>query len=671
MGTEVISDILSYFCTFVADGYWIVFLIAFLDSTFWISRLIPGSTIMVISGVLCQSGHVDALPLLVFAVAGALLGDNCNYYFGLKYGFSRLNSKFRLWHNDEIKNQGHAFTQFGVLNICFERFIHRRKELMPLMAGHLKISKDAFFICDLLGVTGWALTYLFLGYFLSRYLNVATLWSSQAGLLLSGIIMFLLCLLFLKWLTIKTGKKIIFFLNTMFQVITHFLLNNKYIFYWNDNYPKLTIFVNARMDSKTFAGRPLTIILFALFYVVALFAGIIEDFITSDSIVTFDIKISNVFYIFRSQSLTHLFLWITLLGKLEVISVLLFAASIILWLWQKKVFILPLLISALGSLSFTYIGKLTFQRARPEFAIYQENSFSFPSGHTAISVAIYGFMGYLLIRFAHDWSNKVNIFFITVAMACLIGLSRVYLGVHYISDIWCGYLVGGIWLIIAIALSEWLQFKSITPTLMLSLSVKRWTTGLVSGSAFLFYIIFSLNYQPLPAPKQPHKSIVITNVSDIFTSPQLKQSENLIGTKPQNINFIFITKNRTTLMTALTKAGWIQTDTANIPTLIHAMKSFITRSANLSAPAYPAFWNFKMQDLTFRKQVDRNTPLSVYYLKIWQTSYISTDGKNIFVGLYAPSNDDNANTKNTINTRNLPDIPFASHDDIHVISLHP
>lgn len=219
------------------------------------------------------------------------------------------------------------------------------------------------------------------------------------------------------------------------------------------------LFLQKRLDKNNFYGLPFTILFLALICALGLFGEIIEEIINSGIIVSIDIRVANLLTIFRSAELTTFFFWVTLFGKSKIILLFTIATISILWIWKKRLYIIPLLVSIAGSVSFTLIGKIVFHRARPNVAMYTENSFSFPSGHATIAVAFYGFLTYLLIRNSKKWKYKINIFFAGSITILLIGFSRLYLGVHYVSDVWGGYLVGAIWLIIAISLSEYLLFK--------------------------------------------------------------------------------------------------------------------------------------------------------------------------------------------------------------------
>ena len=102
-----------------------------------------------------------------------------------------------------------------------------------------------------------------------------------------------------------------------------------------------------------------------------------------------------------------------------------------------------------GIVALNYALKEIVQRPRPEgFRLIAETGYSFPSGHSMVAVAFYGFLIWLIIRFEEDrlqrWIWSLALFFVVI----MIGISRVYLGVHYFSDVVAGYCVAAVWLVV-------------------------------------------------------------------------------------------------------------------------------------------------------------------------------------------------------------------------------
>lgn len=106
--------------------------------------------------------------------------------------------------------------------------------------------------------------------------------------------------------------------------------------------------------------------------------------------------------------------------------------------------------------------KRILQRPRPtEFRIIEETGYSFPSGHSMVSMAFYGFLIYLIYKYVANkylkWTSIILLFLLII----VIGISRIYLGVHYTSDVIAGFLVAISYLILYINISKRLVFNKI------------------------------------------------------------------------------------------------------------------------------------------------------------------------------------------------------------------
>lgn len=104
-----------------------------------------------------------------------------------------------------------------------------------------------------------------------------------------------------------------------------------------------------------------------------------------------------------------------------------------------------------GSAMLNTLLKLAFQRARPTIhRIAEANGYSFPSGHSMAAFSLYGGLAFLIWKHIPTATGRVMMIIVSAALILAIGLSRVYLGVHYPSDIAGGYFLSGSWLAICI-----------------------------------------------------------------------------------------------------------------------------------------------------------------------------------------------------------------------------
>lgn len=120
------------------------------------------------------------------------------------------------------------------------------------------------------------------------------------------------------------------------------------------------------------------------------------------------------------------------------------AITFIYNLYKKKYYISKLLIlSSLGSWVLNYVLKLLFNRTRPlEFFLVEQRGLSYPSGHSMVSMSMYLTFAYLLCKKSNFAHKKKLIFTLAVIGVVLMGMSRIYLGVHWPTDIIGGFIMG-------------------------------------------------------------------------------------------------------------------------------------------------------------------------------------------------------------------------------------
>lgn len=191
-------------------------------------------------------------------------------------------------------------------------------------------------------------------------------------------------------------------------------------------------------------------------YIIALILTIIVLRIT---IIVFKSEIVDIdmnFYKFiveniRNEYLTYFMKFITILGS-SIVIILLCIVSLIITKNKKIAFFICL--NPMIVVTLNYLLKNIVARKRPtEFFLIIEKGFSFPSGHSMTSTAFYGFIIYLTHKYCH--TKKRNLIIIAnILLIPLIMFSRVYLGVHYLSDIIAGCLISIIYLIIYIRITN-------------------------------------------------------------------------------------------------------------------------------------------------------------------------------------------------------------------------
>lgn len=213
--------------------------------------------------------------------------------------------------------------------------------------------------------------------------------------------------------------------------------------------------IQARFCRQELTGLPLTLFCVALIMLVGLLAGVVEDVVNRETIVSIDLWLAEGIAHYRTYHVANFFAVLTAFGNAPIVLVVL-SISTLSFIYRKLYrYIIGLCVSFTGSMLSVAIGKITFHRPRPDHAMMVEHSYSLPSGHATLSVALYGLLFFLCIRHSHNWHNKVSIAFAGTTFILCIGISRLVLDVHYISDVVAGFLLGTIWMLIGISLIIW------------------------------------------------------------------------------------------------------------------------------------------------------------------------------------------------------------------------
>lgn len=183
----------------------------------------------------------------------------------------------------------------------------------------------------------------------------------------------------------------------------------------------------------------------------ALMAGIHDEVIEPQTR-GFDLGIMSAIHRQASPALNHLMFAFTDIGSAGPVFALLAACLAWLLLTHHRRDAIGLASTVIGALILNQALKVWFQRQRPTvpWALAHERSFSFPSGHAMMGMVVFGMLAYLLYRHLHSRLACVLDILIAAIAIVGIGLSRVYLGVHYPTDILGGWIGGGVWLLAAI-----------------------------------------------------------------------------------------------------------------------------------------------------------------------------------------------------------------------------
>lgn len=220
-------------------------------------------------------------------------------------------------------------------------------------------------------------------------------------------------------------------------------------------YPKLSQFFINRFNTKLFVGLPLTLVLLVFVVNLALLSQLTESVLDSEWIVTVDKEFTSLLFDTRSNTLSQVFYAFTLLGEREAVFIIGGVASAIFLYRRNYAALFAFWLTLAGVGLTTRYGKTLISRERPvDVAYYVVEHFSFPSGHATTAIALYGLLAYFLYRHYHAHAQRKLLLWLAAVLILVVGFSRIYLGVHYLSDVLAGFLLGALWLLVGISLVE-------------------------------------------------------------------------------------------------------------------------------------------------------------------------------------------------------------------------
>lgn len=189
----------------------------------------------------------------------------------------------------------------------------------------------------------------------------------------------------------------------------------------------------------------LSLLSFALFVILA-------KTYDTDFVEYMDIQAIKNIQMLEQANLTFVMEFFSFIGDtIRVIFISIIILVILYKVFHQRIELILFIIVLIGSTTFNVLLKNFFQRDRPNlFRMIIEDGYSFPSGHTMAALSLYGIVSFLVWRHIPKQSGRIILICISAIFILGIGISRIYLGAHYPSDVLGAYLISGSWLMFTI-----------------------------------------------------------------------------------------------------------------------------------------------------------------------------------------------------------------------------
>ncbi|WP_099081688.1 bifunctional DedA family/phosphatase PAP2 family protein [Pseudomonas syringae] len=371
-----------------ANPSWVavaISLVAFIECVAIVGIVVPGTVIMFAIAALAGSGILPLSEVLLLGFLGGLLGDAVSYFVGRRFHQNIRQLPGLRTHPEWMEGAEKYFHRYGIASLLVGRFIGPLRPMLPMIAGMCDMPLPRFVAVSVLAAAGWSIAYLMPGWAAGAAIRLPLpegFWPEAA--------------------VVGGGLAVLFGLS-----------------------------IQSSIRQKRYATRLISAL--SLTLVAALFFGF-------PLLADFDNGLMTLIQEHRSEATQHIVVFVTSIGDFR--AQLLAASLLIIVLtvarqWRHAAFALT---ATLGTAIANGILKTFFARARPEVLLEPLTTYSMPSGHSSAAFALFMTLAVLAgrgqpVRLRLTWMLVAGI------PALAIALSRVYLGVHWPTDILAGMLL--------------------------------------------------------------------------------------------------------------------------------------------------------------------------------------------------------------------------------------
>lgn len=409
----------------------IIFLVAMAESLAIIGILVPGVVVMFGAGALIGAGSIAFWPALSWAIAGAVAGDGFSFWLGYHYR-QRLTAIWPFTRYPRSLAQGVDFFQkYGGKSVALGRFFGPVRAMIPLVAGMMGMQPWRFFVANVLSALIWAPAYLLPGMVFGASLELA----SEVALRL---VILILLLVATVWLSVWLVHRTFLLLHPHSTTLVQMILN------WGRQHPRTGGIAVALADPQHPEAKGLSILASLLILATAIFVLVLGWVLGGAPQQGLNAMVLDALQGLRTPWADHLMVTLTSLADFSVLTPLLLAVLALLLVRGHYHAAMHWLAAAAFCLLASPLLKFGLQVPRPEISAYAAEGFAFPSGHTLRATVMYGFLAVLLARACSQrwrWIPYGAAALLTVAVA----LSRLYLGVHWLSDVIGSIALGLAW----------------------------------------------------------------------------------------------------------------------------------------------------------------------------------------------------------------------------------
>lgn len=431
-------------------AYVLIGVLAAAEAAAFVGLFIPGEAAMLLGGVLVSQGRAGLGWMFLAASAGAVIGDSIGYEIGRHFGSGLQTTRLGRRIGEKRWQRAHDYVRKrGGRAVFFGRFVGVLRALVPAIAGSAGIPYTRFFVFNAAGGIIWACGFVLLGAVAGSSYKVVERWAGRATAVLAGIVTLAVALsLAARW--IRDHQEVL-------ERWWRRFLDRPLITRLRNRHRTQIDFIKARLDPGRRAGLFLTLGLVLASITSWGFGAILQDVLGGDELALIDRPVIRYLALHRDAGLTALMKIVTLLGGTVFVTAVLAVTAIIAYIKTRSPR-WPAFLSAtiIGAVTLDNIVKFLVNRPRPDFhPLVHPFGDSFPSGHAVAAAALCGSIAFIVTH-KTSWQAAVWVWVVAIFVAVLVGLSRVYLGAHWPTDVIAGLTLGAFWTVVTATATNYL-----------------------------------------------------------------------------------------------------------------------------------------------------------------------------------------------------------------------
>jgi undecaprenyl-diphosphatase len=431
-------------------GYVIVGVLALLEASAMIGLVVPGEAALLVGGFLASQGKADLRLMILAATLGAIVGDSIGYEIGRHLGPSLRRSRLGRWVGDERWLRAEAYlARHGGRAVFFGRFVGVLRAMVPTIAGLSRMPYRTFLPWNAAGGIVWAPGFVLLGYAAGGSYHQVAAWAGRASAVLLALFVLVVALIVAaraivrregavrRWARVQAERP------GVARILTRF--------------ERQLAYVGRRLRPNAAFGLSLTGALFLLAIVGWAFGVVVDDVISRNDLAGLDGGVYRFFLAHRAPHLTTASRVVAYLGSTLVLSGLTMALAGLVWWRTRRArdLVVPLL-AVIGSSVLAQVVKVVVHRPPPPVAdmLAAAPGFAFPSGQATRSAACLLTVAFIGSGVLRSWRSKVVVVTTAVTVSILIGLARLILAVHWLTDVLGGWALGTLWFAVVVVMTE-------------------------------------------------------------------------------------------------------------------------------------------------------------------------------------------------------------------------